>query len=105
MVKKYFEHVGSFLRPEELKVARQQFDNGDISKEALKEVEDKAIIELVNKQVAAGLDKITDGEFRRSYWHLDNFWDSMVYQMRILVVVTYFTMKKLEMIPLFCVRH
>lgn len=74
MVKKYFEHVGSFLRPEELKVARQQFDNGDISKELLKEVEDKAIKELVNKQVAAGLDKITDGEFRRSYWHLDNFW-------------------------------
>ncbi|CAM3377514.1 hypothetical protein STPL106120_06975 [Streptococcus pluranimalium] len=62
MVKKYFEHVGSFLRPEELKVERQQFDNGDISKEALKEVEDKAIIELVNKQVAAGLDKITDDE-------------------------------------------
>ena len=74
MVKKYFEHVGSFLRPEELKAARAQFEAGEITAAELTAVEDKAIVELVDKQVAAGLEKITDGEFRRAYWHLDNFW-------------------------------
>lgn len=74
MTKKYFEHVGSFLRPEELKEARQQFEEGKITQADLKAVEDKEITDLVDKQIAAGLEKITDGEFRRAYWHLDFFW-------------------------------
>ncbi|NMM93162.1 5-methyltetrahydropteroyltriglutamate--homocysteine S-methyltransferase [Bifidobacterium oedipodis] len=66
--------VGSYLRPAELKAARADFEAGAIDATALKAVEDKAITELVAKQQAAGLKVITDGEFRRSYWHLDFMW-------------------------------
>ena len=69
-----FQHVGSFLRPESLKQARQSFAAGNITAEELEGVENAAITELVNKEVEAGIDVVTDGEFRRSYWHLDNFW-------------------------------
>lgn len=74
MVKKYFEHVGSFLRPEILKKARADYELGNISAEELKAVEDSAIKDLVDKQLEVGLEKVTDGEFRRAYWHLDFFW-------------------------------
>ncbi|MGT2829960.1 5-methyltetrahydropteroyltriglutamate--homocysteine S-methyltransferase [Streptococcus hillyeri] len=74
MTKKYFEHVGSFLRPEELVAAREAFAAGNLSAEELSAVEDKAIKALVDKQIEAGLEKVTDGEFRRAYWHLDFFW-------------------------------
>ncbi|WP_162011143.1 5-methyltetrahydropteroyltriglutamate--homocysteine S-methyltransferase [Streptococcus sp. S784/96/1] len=74
MTKKYFEHVGSFLRPAELVEAREAFAAGKISQEELTAVEDRLITELVDKQVAVGLEKVTDGEFRRAYWHLDFFW-------------------------------
>ncbi len=73
MGKKYFEHVGSFLRPEILQKARQAFESGQLSSEDLKVVEDIAIKDLVDKQIAAGLEKVTGGEFRRAYWHLDFF--------------------------------
>lgn len=66
--------VGSFLRPVYLTKARAKFKNGEISKEELKSVEDKAITELIEKQKKAGLKVITDGEFRRSWWHLDFMW-------------------------------
>lgn len=66
--------VGSFLRPAELKEARKQFSEGRISADDLKKTEDRLITELVHKQKAAGLKVATDGEFRRSYWHLDFFW-------------------------------
>ncbi|MFM2484949.1 5-methyltetrahydropteroyltriglutamate--homocysteine S-methyltransferase [Celerinatantimonas yamalensis] len=66
--------VGSYLRPEYLHQARRQFEQGDIDANALKAIEDKAISELVEKQKAAGLKVITDGEFRRSWWHLDFMW-------------------------------
>ncbi len=66
--------VGSFLRPEYLKEARAQFEEGKITADELKAVEDKAIVELVEKQKKAGLSVITDGEFRRSTWHLDFMW-------------------------------
>lgn len=69
-----FQHVGSFLRPVELKQARERFAAGSLTQQELTAVEDIAIIDLVKKQAAAGLDVVTDGEFRRSYWHLDNFW-------------------------------
>lgn len=69
-----FDIVGSFLRPEKLKQARKDYITGKINKEALKEVEDKVITELIKKQKEAGLSVITDGEFRRSSWHLDFMW-------------------------------
>ena len=69
-----YDIVGSFLRPAELKAAREKFANKEITKDELKAVEDKAIKELVEKESKAGLHAVTDGEFRRSYWHLDTFW-------------------------------
>ncbi|EAC9448646.1 5-methyltetrahydropteroyltriglutamate--homocysteine methyltransferase, partial [Listeria monocytogenes] len=70
----HHEIVGSFLRPEPLKKAREAYTEGVISGEELKEVEDQVIKELIAKQKAAGLKVVSDGEFRRSYWHLDFFW-------------------------------
>ncbi|CUX21608.1 5-methyltetrahydropteroyltriglutamate--homocysteine S-methyltransferase [Clostridium sp. C105KSO13] len=69
-----FDIVGSFLRPGKLKAARRDYAAGKINREELKEVEDRSIIELVHKQKEAGLPVITDGEFRRSWWHLDFMW-------------------------------
>ena len=66
--------VGSFLRPDVLKQARADFASGTIDAAQLKTVEDVAIRDLVTKQKAAGLKVVTDGEFRRSYWHLDFMW-------------------------------
>ncbi len=66
--------VGSFLRPDVLKQARVDFNAGTIDAAQLKTVEDVAIRDLVAKQKAAGLKVVTDGEFRRSYWHLDFMW-------------------------------
>ncbi|MDO4295854.1 MAG: 5-methyltetrahydropteroyltriglutamate--homocysteine S-methyltransferase [bacterium] len=69
-----YDFVGSFLRPECLKKARAEFEAGKISAEQLKEVEDRAILDLVEKQKKAGFSVITDGEFRRATWHLDFMW-------------------------------
>mgnify|MGYP000881854741 FL=1 len=69
-----FDVVGSFLRPENLKQARIQFEKGQIDAQELKQVEDKAITELIQKEKQAGLKVITDGEFRRATWHLDFMW-------------------------------
>ena len=69
-----YDIVGSFLRPNYLKEARAKFENGEITKEELTEVENKAITELIEKQKKAGLHVITDGEFRRATWHLDFMW-------------------------------
>ncbi len=66
-----FDIVGSFLRPDYLKEARAQFAAGSITQEELTAIEDKAIIELIEKEKAVGLNAVTDGEFRRSMWHLD----------------------------------
>lgn len=66
--------IGSFLRPDVLKQARADFNAGVIDAAQLKTVEDVAIRDLVAKQKAAGLKVVTDGEFRRSYWHLDFMW-------------------------------
>ena len=54
--------VGSFLRPQEIKVARAAFNNGDITANELKDVEDKCIAALIDKQKQAGLQVITDGD-------------------------------------------
>ncbi|WP_419787066.1 5-methyltetrahydropteroyltriglutamate--homocysteine S-methyltransferase [Pseudodesulfovibrio sp.] len=63
--------VGSFLRPESVKTARRQFKEGSLSAGELRNVEDEAIADLVEKEKQNGLSAVTDGEFRRSWWHLD----------------------------------
>ena len=66
------DHVGSFLRPAYLLEARDQFFNKkSITAEQLRAVEDKAITEIVKFQADVGLKSITDGEFRRTYFHID----------------------------------
>ena len=65
------DQVGSLLRPPELKAAREQFKNKQISRDQLKAVEDKAIRKVVALQESAGLQAVTDGEFRRAFWHVD----------------------------------
>jgi 5-methyltetrahydropteroyltriglutamate--homocysteine methyltransferase len=65
------DHVGSFLRPRYLLDAREQAARGDITRAALREVEDRAISEIVEFQRDAGMQSITDGEFRRTYFHID----------------------------------
>lgn len=69
-----YDYVGSFLRPEKLKAARAQFDQGLLTYDKLKEVEDQAITDLITKIKSLGYHVITDGEFRRATWHLDFMW-------------------------------
>jgi len=68
------DHVGSLLRPAALKAAREARAKGAIRPAELQAVEDREIKEIVKKQEAVGLQSITDGEFRRSWWHLDFLW-------------------------------
>jgi 5-methyltetrahydropteroyltriglutamate--homocysteine methyltransferase len=63
--------VGSLLRPKALLEARRRHQNGEISKEALRQIEDDHIRDVIKKQEAVGLQSITDGEFRRAFFHLD----------------------------------
>ena len=65
------DHVGSFLRPERLKEARAKFSAGEITAEELERVENEEIIALIEKEKELGLKSVTDGEFRRAFWHLD----------------------------------
>lgn len=65
------DHVGSFLRPQFLLDARAQFANQQINIEQLREIENKAIVDIVKFQEQVGIRSITDGEFRRTYFHLD----------------------------------
>ncbi|MDQ0190807.1 5-methyltetrahydropteroyltriglutamate--homocysteine methyltransferase [Alicyclobacillus cycloheptanicus] len=65
------DHVGSLLRPKRLKDAREQFRAGTITRANLREIEDEEIARVVRKQQEIGLQGITDGEFRRAWWHLD----------------------------------
>lgn len=69
-----YDVVGSYLRPESLKQGRANFAAGIINQQTLTDIENQAITELVQQQKAAGLQVITDGEFRRSWWHLDFMW-------------------------------
>lgn len=63
--------VGSFLRPADLKRARAAYESREISLSELRKAENAAIQALVAKEKEAGLKAVTDGEFRRRYWHLD----------------------------------
>ncbi|MEA3174823.1 MAG: 5-methyltetrahydropteroyltriglutamate--homocysteine methyltransferase, partial [Gammaproteobacteria bacterium] len=65
------EHVGSLLRPPELLQARERARRNAISPGQLREIEDRSIRDVVKLQEDAGLQSITDGEFRRSSWHMD----------------------------------
>ena len=67
----HYDHVGSFLRPKYLLEAREQKAKGAITAEQLRRVEDRAIAEIVGFQQDVGLKSITDGEFRRTYFHID----------------------------------
>jgi hypothetical protein len=60
------EHIGSLLRPPELLAARREHAAGRVSDDALKTIEQNAIRRVVKQQEAAGLQLVTDGEFRRS---------------------------------------
>jgi 5-methyltetrahydropteroyltriglutamate--homocysteine methyltransferase len=68
------DHVGSLLRSAPVKQAREQRQRGEIDADALKAVEDREIEKIIRKQEEVGLQSITDGEFRRSWWHLDFLW-------------------------------
>jgi 5-methyltetrahydropteroyltriglutamate--homocysteine methyltransferase len=65
------DHVGSLLRPPALMRARARFKAGEIDGDALREVEDEAILGVIELQREAGLRSVTDGEFRRTSWHMD----------------------------------
>jgi len=65
------DHVGSLLRPQRLKEARARLQKQEITKDQLREAEDEAIRDVVRKQEAIGLQSITDGEFRRTFFHVD----------------------------------
>ena len=65
------DHVGSFLRPAVLLEARERVRKNEISRAQLREVEDAAIRDVVRFQEDAGLSGITDGEYRRTYFHID----------------------------------
>ncbi len=66
-----YDIVGSFLRPQKIKDARDQYEKGKISSTELEGVEDECIQQLINKEEDAGLKAVTDGEFRRGMWHMD----------------------------------
>ena len=72
------EHVGSLLRPPEIKDARAKLERGEVNRADLEQIEDKCIRSAVATQEALGFKAVTDGEYRRSFWsrdffrHLDN---------------------------------
>jgi 5-methyltetrahydropteroyltriglutamate--homocysteine methyltransferase len=65
------DQVGSLLRPPALREAREKRERGEITADALRMAEDDAIRDAVRLQESAGLQGITDGEFRRAFWHVD----------------------------------
>src|SRR6185295_14748665 len=65
------DHVGSFLRPQVLLDARERHRKGELPRAELRKVEDDAIRDIVRFQEGLGLQGITDGEFRRTYFHID----------------------------------
>lgn len=69
-----YDFVGSFLRPQALKDAKESFKEGKITSEKYDKVVNEKITKLVKKQKELGFHAITDGEFRRTFWHLDFMW-------------------------------
>ena len=58
------EHIGSLLRPDYLLEARRKFDRKELTREQLREIEDRAIVGAVNMQREVGIKSFTDGEYR-----------------------------------------
>ena len=69
-----YDFVGSFLRPQALKDAKTKYQNNDITKDEYDKIVNEEITKLVAKQKGLGFHAITDGEFRRTFWHLDFMW-------------------------------
>lgn len=69
-----YDFVGSFLRPQTLKDAKAAYRDGKIGKEELDKIVEEEIVKVVAKQKELGFHVITDGEFRRTFWHLDFMW-------------------------------
>lgn len=69
-----YDFVGSFLRPQALKDAKAKYQNNDITKDEYDKIVNEEITKLVEKQKQLGFHAITDGEFRRTFWHLDFMW-------------------------------
>ena len=67
------DHVGSILRSAPIKDARAKREAGAITAAQLKEIEDREIEKIVKKQEEVGLQSVTDGEYRRAWWHFDFF--------------------------------
>jgi 5-methyltetrahydropteroyltriglutamate--homocysteine methyltransferase len=65
------DHVGSFLRTDAIHEARAAHESGALDAAGLKAVEDREILALIGQQQDAGLQLVTDGEYRRSWWHFD----------------------------------
>src|SRR5882757_2149072 len=65
------DHVGSLLRPAALLEARARHAAGEIDDDALRSAEDAGIRDIVRMQEEVGLQTVTDGEFRRTSWHMD----------------------------------
>nr|WP_106783067.1 5-methyltetrahydropteroyltriglutamate--homocysteine S-methyltransferase [Lysinibacillus timonensis] len=65
------DHVGSLLRPERIHQARKDFQAGTITAQELHAIETEEIKKIVDKQIEVGLQAVTDGEFRRRFWHTD----------------------------------
>ena len=69
-----YDFVGSFLRPQNLKDGKEKFKKGKISRVEYDQIVNEEITKVVEKQKELGFHIITDGEFRRTYWHLDFMW-------------------------------
>ncbi len=69
-----YDFIGSFLRPQALKDAKEQYKAGKLGQDEYDKVVNEEITKLVAKQKKLGFHAITDGEFRRSFWHLDFMW-------------------------------
>ena len=69
-----YDIVGSFLRTHAIHEARSKFEAGEISAEELAKIEDTEIRGLVQKEETVGLKAVTDGEYRRAFWHMDFLW-------------------------------
>jgi 5-methyltetrahydropteroyltriglutamate--homocysteine methyltransferase len=65
------DQVGSLLRPPELRDARARAKTGELSQDQLRDIEDRCIRKAVERQETIGLRAVTDGEFRRDFWHID----------------------------------
>ena len=69
-----YDFVGSFLRPQALKDAKEALENGQITQVEYNHIVDEEVVKVVKKQKELGYHVITDGEFRRTFWHLDFMW-------------------------------